>query len=238
MNGTHPLRAGVLAAVALAAVVGITGCTQQKPKDPGAYPETAAPSEPAKDLPGLTASTPPPAAKWPKKAVTADKAPHLGENEVIADGYTVETFLKGLASRWDIALGKQKLIDAPRDRKVWHFSGEAPGTGKAVAGVPTKNGDITTFSCLVDSAKANAKAFLEDCARTGIPGWDEKKAVAWLKEAKKQVDALYAEEQRSVVSPMFVSEGAYAVLRKSGSSQNPDGTYDLTVSGGGIAENS
>lgn len=80
-----------------------------------------------------------------------------------------------------------------------------------------------------------AQKFLGDCARTSIPGWNEKGAASWLVGAKRQVDALYAEKHLAAVSPMFVSDTAFAVLRKYGSAQEPEGPYDLAVSGGGIA---
>ncbi|WP_432062049.1 hypothetical protein [Streptomyces sp. S1] len=172
--------------------------------------------------------------------MTADRAPELGESKVIAPGYRADDFLTGLAARWDVPLGKPRLIDAPQGRKVWHFSGGVPSEGErqlAIAGVPTEQGDIITFNCVVKADRAKAGAFLEDCTNTGIPGWDDKGAADWLRTAKRQVDALYAKERRQVISSLYVSAGAHALLLKSGPTPESVGTYTLTVAGGGIAEN-
>lgn len=241
MRIPHFTRRRVVAAVAFAAAVALAGCTQQKAApDPGVYPGDA-PSTPSRTVPGLTATKPPSASQWPSKAVTADQAPALGEPKVIAPGYRMDDFLTGLAGRWDVPLGKQRQIDAPGDQKVWHFSGSVKSSGEeqlAIAGVPTEQGDIKAFTCLVDADQAKAGAFLEDCAGTGIPGWDRERAAAWLRTAKQQVDALYAKEHRPVVSSMYVSGEAHALLRRSGPTSASTGTYVLSVSGGAIAENS
>ncbi|MFE9920982.1 hypothetical protein ACFYQA_05210 [Streptomyces sp. NPDC005774] len=83
------------------------------------------------------------------------------------------------------------------------------------------------------SDRVDVGKFLKGCARTGIPGWDQEKAEDWLKESIQQVDTLCAKEHKPVVGPMFVFDGVYAVLRKSGSTENPEGACDLSVSGGG-----
>ncbi|MFE6462054.1 hypothetical protein ACFVP0_31940 [Streptomyces cinereoruber] len=171
----------------------------------------------------------------------ADQAPELGDSKVIAPGYRTDDFLAGLAARWDIPLGEPRLIDAPRGRKVWHFSGGVPRDSErrmAIAGVPTQQGDIIVFSCMVKADQATAGTFLEDCVDTGIPGWDAKGATAWLKTAKQQVDALYTKERRQVVSSLYVSAGTHALLRRSGPTPESVGTYELSVGGGGIAESS
>ncbi|MFE0703865.1 hypothetical protein [Streptomyces sp. NPDC058872] len=171
--------------------------------------------------------------------MTADRVPRLGESTVIAPGYRADDFLTGLAARWDVPLSKPRLIDAPRGRKVWHISGGVPRDGErqlAISGVPTEQGDIITFSCMVKADRAKAGAFLEDCTDTGIPGWDGKGAAAWIRTAKQQVDALYAEQNRQVVSSLYVSAGAHALLLRSGPTPESVGTYTLTVAGGGLAE--
>ncbi|MFG2840895.1 hypothetical protein ACGFYE_38580 [Streptomyces zaomyceticus] len=172
--------------------------------------------------------------------MTADRAPKLGESEVIAPGYRADDFLTSLAARWDVPLSKPRLIDAPLGRKVWHFAGGVHRDGEsqlAIAGVPTEQGDIITFSCMVKADRAKASAFLEDCTDSGIPGWDAKGAATWIRVAKQQVDALYTKERRSVVSSLYVSAGAHALLLRSGPTPESVGTYTLTVAGGGIAEN-
>ncbi|WP_328908617.1 hypothetical protein OG230_03325 [Streptomyces sp. NBC_00234] len=241
MRRTRLLRRQVVTAVALAAAVTVVGCTQQKATpDPGVYPGDAPPT-PARTLPGLTATKPPSASQWPSEAQLADQAPALAEPKVIAPGYRVDDFLTGLAGRWDVSLGKQRLIDAPGDSNVWHFTGSAAGGGEqqlSIAGVPTKQGDIIGFSCLVDADRSKSEAFLKDCAKTGIPNWDNERAVAWLSTAKQQVDAVYSKERRPVVSSMFLSEKAHALLRRSGPTSDSTGTYELSVTGGGVAENS
>ncbi|MGW1514163.1 hypothetical protein [Streptomyces sp. NPDC002394] len=189
----------------------------------------------------MTATKPPSAADWPGRAVTADRAPRLGESKVIAPGYRVDDFLTGLAARWDVPLGKQKLIDVPGDRKMWHFAGAVSSGGEeqlSIAGVPTEQGDIVGFSCLVNAGRTKAGAFLEDCVKTGIPGWNNERAVAWFRTAKQQVDALYTKEHQTVFSSLYVSRSAHALLRRSGPMSDSTGTYVLFVSGGEITENS
>ncbi|WP_406058905.1 hypothetical protein OG462_18465 [Streptomyces sp. NBC_01077] len=254
MGGAHTLRR-VSATVALAAVAVLAGCTKPPAAPaPEARPATDTPSKsrygsddpstPATEAPGLTTPTKAPsAAEWPDKAVPAAQAPRLGDSKVIAAGYRVDDFLSGLAARWDVALGEQKLIDVPGDRKRWHFSGAVSNGGRqrlSIGGVPEKNGDIVMFACEVDSDREKAGAFLTDCAGTGIPGWDRERAAAWLKTAKQQVDAVYANEKGkgAVTSALYVSDGAYAFLTRAPYSTKPQGMYVLRVSGGGIAENS
>lgn len=241
MRPAHLLRRQVVTAVALVAAVTVVGCTQQKATpDPGVYPGDA-PATPKRTLPELTATNPPSASQWPKEALPAEQAPALAEPKVIAPGYRVDDFLTGLAGRWDVSLGEQRLIDAPGDKDVWHFTGSVSGSGEkqlSIAGVPTKQGDIIGFSCLVDADRPRAGAFLKDCAKTGIPNWDDERAVAWLSTAKRQVDAAYSKKHRPIVSAMFVSEKAHALLRRSGPTPDSTGTYELSVAGGGVAENS
>ncbi|WP_411111469.1 hypothetical protein [Streptomyces sp. c-19] len=239
--GSALSRRRVTATVALAAVAVLAGCTQKPPPDTGVYPGTYDPPAPRSEAPRLTATEPPSASQWPDKAVPAGQTPRLGASKVIAPGYRVDSFLSGLASRWEVPLGEQRLIEAPGDRKVWHFSGKATeGPELAIAGVPTEQGDIVSFTCLVDVGREKAAEFLEDCAATGIPGWDRGRAVAWLKTARRQVDAVYAREKgmRPASSALYVSDGAYAFLSRAGQAKNPDGAYTLRVSGGGVAENS
>ncbi|WP_405668323.1 hypothetical protein OG379_39495 [Streptomyces sp. NBC_01166] len=153
----------------------------------------------------------------------------------------MDDFLAGLAGRWHVSLGKQQLIDAPGDKDVWHFIGSVSGRGEkqlSLVGVPTEQGDIMGFSCLVDADRPKAGAFLKDCANTGIPNWDNERAVAWLSTAKQQVDAAYSKAHRPVVSALFVSEKAHALLSRFGHTSDSTGTYELSVTGGGIAENS
>ncbi|WP_328944177.1 hypothetical protein OG259_24275 [Streptomyces sp. NBC_00250] len=261
MGTAHDSCRRFVAAVALAAAAGLAGCTQHEgTTDPGARPAGAptstTPGKPAPSSsaaspassatgagtgPGTAVTEPPAAADWPDRAVTADRAPRLGKSAVIAPGYRADDFLTGLAGRWKVPLGKPRLIDAPGGRKVWHLSGGVPRDGErelALSGVPTEQGDLITFSCMVKADRAKAGAFLEDCVGTGIPGWDEKGATAWLDRAKKQVDALYTKERRQVVSSLYVSGSAHALLLRSGPTPESVGMYTLSVAGGGIAENS
>lgn len=255
MEDTYSTHRRVVAAVALAAAAALGGCTQHEPTmDPASGSRSAdastapapahsaplpSPSSTAGLDPALT--EPPSAADWPDRAVTADRAPALGESKVIAPGYRADDFLTGLAARWDIPLGEPRLIDAPGGRKVWHFAGGVPRNGErqlAISGVPTEQGDIITFNCMVKSDQAKAGVFLQDCVGTRIPKWDDKGAITWLKTAKEQVDALYVKERRQVVSSLYLSGGAHALLLRSGPAPGSVGMYTLTVAGGGIAESS
>ncbi|MFD8010507.1 hypothetical protein [Streptomyces sp. NPDC058955] len=253
MESAHSLRRQVMVAVTLVVAATLVGCTRhEETAEPGSVSWSAGtpaapaptqsvprPSTAATTDPSTAVKKPPSAEDWPDRAVPADQAPELGESKVITPGYRADDFLTGLAARWDIPLGEPRLIDAPRGRKVWHFSGGVPHDGErrmAIAGVPTQQGDIMVFSCMVKADQRQAEAFLQDCIDTGIPRWDSEDASAWLKTAKRQVDALYVKENRQVVSSLFVSAGAHALLRRSGPTPESVGTYELSVGGGGITE--
>ena len=234
---THRVRARALAAVVLVAAVSVTGCTAQQKGNEATPEETTASPEQRATLPPRMPSKGPSVSDWPTKAVIANEAPRLGEAKVISKGYTAQRFLKALSEKWGIRLGKTKLIEAPGDRKVWHFSGHATHKGSesfAVGGSPTKSGDIISLGCLVYGTVPQTEEFLRDCAQIDIPGADKAKASAWLTKAKKQVDHLYEKEKRPVVSPIFVSGGACMLLFRNLGAGTQKDFYSLDISGGGV----
>lgn len=238
---SHLVRACALAVVVFGTAVSVAGCTAQQKDNEATPEEVIASPEQTATLPPRMPSKGPSVSDWPTKAVIANEAPRLGQPKVISKGYTAQRFLKGLSEKWDIKLGKRKLIEAPGDRKVWHFSGHATYKGSksfAIGGSPTKSGDIIDLSCLVYGAVPQTEEFLQDCAQIDIPGADKAKASAWFDNAKKQVDQLYEKEKRPVVSPIFVSGGVCMLLFRNPGVGTQKDFYDLDISGGRVISKS
>jgi hypothetical protein len=241
MKAERRSRTVAAAGTVLAAGMVLAGCTSGAGAPPSHDGMHGSVSPRPTVGPGLTASKPPAASSWPDKAVLSHDAPKLGKTSVIRHGYTKATYLDALARRWQLVLEKPQLIDAPMDRKVWHFASRPQGGGTEVftiSGTPAENGDLKLFTCMAKADQAKARAFLEDCSRTGIPGWNAEKAAKWVDRSAREDDALYEKKHQAVVSPMFVSSRAYALLRKVDFPQEGGDWYELNVSGGGIAEDS
>ncbi|MFF9175088.1 hypothetical protein [Streptomyces sp. NPDC014793] len=221
-------------AVLMTVVIGAAGAASCGGNGPG----TAASDRPkaAASSPGPSgARTAPRAADLPKHAVAGDKRPGFGAADTMAEGYTGKDFLTGLSKDWKLKLDGPVEQEMPDGGKRTYVNGRG-GDGVTVSAGYADHRNLSSLLCRAGADRSGDFGFLAACTGLDVAGVDHGKASAWLRQARKETDALYARKvaetgnkKEYVVSGVFTSGPVTMVLHRAYD------RYSLRILGGAVA---
>ncbi|WP_405521115.1 hypothetical protein [Streptomyces canus] len=179
--------------------------------------------------------TAPRAADLPKHAVTGDKRPTFGAADTMAAGYTGQEFLAGLSKDWKLKLDKPVEQEMPDGKKRTYVNGSG-GNGVTISAGYVDSENMSSLLCRTRTDPSDEFGFLAACTGLDVTGVDHDKASSWLKQAKKETDALYEKQvaktgnkKEYVVSGVFVSGPVTMILHRAYDK------YSLRILGGAVA---
>ncbi|GAA2902119.1 hypothetical protein [Streptomyces mexicanus] len=220
-------------AVLMTVVIGTAGaasCSHDSPT-------TSASGSPKAATPHATPSrrTAPRAADLPRHAVTADKRPSFGAADTMAAGYTGKDFLTGLSKKWKLTLDKPVEQEMPDGTMRTYVNGRGDN-GMTVSAGYADHRNLSSLLCRTRTDRPRGVDFLAACTGLDVPGVDHGKASAWLEQAKKETDSLYAKKaaesgnkKEYVVSGVFTSGPVTMILHRAYDK------YSLRILGGAVA---
>ncbi|MEU5345639.1 hypothetical protein AB0H18_33205 [Streptomyces sp. NPDC020766] len=214
-------------------VIGSAGAVSCSRSDPGAAAPSRSKTAASRPQPSTTPAVPR-ASDLPKHAVSGDKRPSFGAADTMTTGYTGKDFLAGLSKDWKLKLDKPVEQEMPDGKKRTYVHGRG-ANGLTVSAGYADHKDMSSLLCRTGTKQSGGFDFLASCTGIDVTGVDHGKASSWLKQAKKETDALYEKEvaktgnkKEYIVSGVFVSGPVTMVLHRAYDK------YSLRILGGAV----
>jgi hypothetical protein len=234
------IRLALAAALAVIAALNTAACSsRQETAEGGAHSSSAAASAHGSGTSSRNMTSPSPSPSFttpsvkslPQRASWGRTYPRLGSDTTpMVKGYSGQSFIDKLSSRWDLNVSEPKKEELPGARKILLEGGKSKN-GEFLQVYLTPGHTMSALGCGAHAGDPKGERYIRDCLTIDLPGVDHAKAAQWIDRAEKEVDGFNPKKKEWVVSSPFLTDHALMLMDRT-----RDGSHELRILGGAVAE--